>query len=105
MFDRYLLQQTSLVQGPNHSFGVAVQRKQLPSKTSLSKVPIKCKQKEHFTIIVFWEMEFWENVILGEWDNWACIKSRALGVKVDRRSQSQPAGLEQGARERTEVLV
>ena len=34
-----------------------------------------------------------------------CIKSRALGVKVDRRSQSQPAGLEQGARERTEVLV
>ena len=53
----------------------------------------------------FWEMDFWENVILGEWDNWVCIKSRALGVKVDRRSQSQPAGLEQGARERTEVLV
>ena len=38
----------------------------------------------------------------GKWDNWVCIKSRALGVKVDRRSQSQPAGLEQGARE---VLV
>ena len=50
-------------------------------------------------------MDFWENVILGEWDNWVCIKSRALGVKVDQRSQSQPAGLEQGARERTEVLV
>ena len=32
-------------------------------------------------------------------------KSRALGVKVDRRSQSQPAGLEQGAFERTKVLV
>ena len=50
-------------------------------------------------------MDFWENVILGEWDNWICIKSRALGVKVDRRSQSQPAGLEQGVRERSEVLV
>ena len=45
----------------------------------------------------FWEMDFWENDILGEWDNWVCIKSRALGVKVDQRSQSQPAGLEQGA--------
>ena len=42
---------------------------------------------------------------MGFWDNWVCIKSRALGVKVDRRSQSKPAGLELGARERTEVLV
>ena len=50
-------------------------------------------------------MGFWENAILEEWDNWVCIKSRALGVKVDRRSQSQPACLEQGARERAKVLV
>ena len=53
-------------------------------------------------MIAFRENEILGNGVLGEWDNWVCIKSRALGVKVDRRSQSQPAGLEQGARE---VLV
>ena len=41
-------------------------------------------------------MDLWENVILVEWNNCVYIKSRALGVKVDRRSQSQPAGLELG---------
>ena len=56
-------------------------------------------------MIAFRENEILGNGALGEWDNWVCIKSRALGVKVDRRSQSQPAGLEQGVRERAEVLV
>ena len=77
--------------------------------------------KRGFLSIGIWDfgkMRFWENGMIvfsengilgielfGKWDNWVCIKSRALGVKVDRRSQSQPAGLEQGARERAEVLV
>ena len=56
-------------------------------------------------MVLLGEMDFLENLILDEWDNWVCIMSRALGVKVDRRSQSQLAGLEQGARERAEVLV
>ena len=58
----------------------------------------------------FWERGFQEKEIKeygilgnGDWDNWVCIKSRAVGVKVDRRFQSQQAGLEQG--ERTKVLV
>ena len=51
------------------------------------------------------DMDLWENVILVEWNNCVYIKSRALGVKVDRRSQSQPAGPEPGAYERTKVLV
>ena len=57
--------------------------------------------RENGTIVfsVNGKLFFWK------WDNWVCIKSRALGVKVDQRLQSQPAGLEQGVRERTKVLV